>query len=64
MPFIDALERKWNDACDSTGEIFPAQRLRILKNLPDVVQTRFDLQKSFDLKDWNLAGKVLACLNQ
>jgi hypothetical protein len=64
LPFIGTLEKKWNDACDSAGAVFPPERLRVLKSLPDAVQTGFDLQKPFELRDWNLAGKVLAYINR
>jgi len=62
LPFIEALEAKWGASCDSAGS--PAERVRLLQDLPGVVQTHLDLQKSFDLKEWNRAGKVLTHLNE
>jgi hypothetical protein len=63
LPFIDALEKQWKDACHFTSVALPADRMRLLQDLPDVVRLQLGLQKAFDLKDWNLADKVLECLN-
>ena len=63
LPFIDTLEKKWKGACHFTGAALPADRMRLLQDLPGVVQLRLDLQKAFDLKDWKLADTVLASLN-
>lgn len=63
LPFIDALEKRWKDECHFTGATPPADRMRLLRDLPDVVRLHLGLQKAFDLRDWNLADKVLDCLN-
>lgn len=64
IPFVDALEKSWKEACQFTGTALPADRIRLLQNLPEVVRFQLDLKKPFDLKDWNLADKVLGCLNR
>jgi hypothetical protein len=63
LPFIDALEKEWKDSCCFDDAALPAERVRLLQDLPGVVQLRLELQKAFDLKDWNLADRVLASLN-
>jgi len=61
-PFIDALQKKWNEAQLLGGAALPPERTRLLQELPAVVQVQLELQKAFDLKDWRLAGDVLTNL--
>jgi hypothetical protein len=61
-PFIDQLEETWNDACHLGGKALPAERKRLLQELPGLVEIHLGLQKPFGLKDWRLADDVLAKL--
>jgi hypothetical protein len=61
-PFIDALEKKWKDACPLGGRAMPAERKHLLQELPGLVEFHLGLKKPFDLKDWRLAADVLAKL--
>jgi hypothetical protein len=64
VPFIDALEKKWSDACPLGGRALSAERKSLLHELPGIVESRLGLQKPFSLKDWRLAGDVLAKLTE
>lgn len=61
-PFIDRLEETWDEACHLGGAALPAERKRLLQELPDLVQLHLELKRPFDLKDWRLAADVLAKL--